>query len=48
MTIKEAIKQRHMVRKYTDNPIPADLVELLNDRKQCRSRTESETGYRQF
>ena len=29
MTIKEAIKQRHMVRKYTDNPIPADLVELL-------------------
>ena len=32
MTIKEAIKQRHMVRKYTDNPIPADLVELLNAR----------------
>ena len=32
MTIKEAIKQRHMVRKYTDKPIPADLVELLNAR----------------
>ena len=32
MTIKEAIKQRHMVRNYTDKPIPADLVELLNAR----------------
>ena len=32
MTIKEAVKQRHMVRKYTDKPIPADLAELLNAR----------------
>lgn len=32
MTIKEAIKQRHMVRKYTDKKIPAELVELLNAR----------------
>ena len=32
MTIKEAVKQRHMVRKFTDKPIPADLVELLNAR----------------
>ena len=32
MTIKEAIKQRHMVRKFTDKPIPADLAELLNAR----------------
>ena len=32
MTIKEAIKQRHMVRKYTDKKIPVDLVELLNAR----------------
>lgn len=32
MTIKEAVKQRHMVRKYTDKPIPADIVELLNAR----------------
>ena len=32
MTIKEAIKQRHMVRKYTDKPIPSNLVELLNAR----------------
>ena len=32
MTIKEAVKQRHMVRKYTDKVIPANLVELLNIR----------------
>lgn len=32
MTIKEAVSQRHMVRKYTDKPIPADLVGLLNVR----------------
>lgn len=32
MTIKEAIKQRHMVRKYTDKPIPAELANLLNSR----------------
>ena len=32
MTIKEAVKQRHMVRKFTDKPIPADLAELLNAR----------------
>ena len=25
MTIKEAIKQRHMVRKYTDKKIPAAI-----------------------
>ncbi len=32
MTIKDAMKQRHMVRKYTDKPIPVDLVEKLNAR----------------
>lgn len=32
MTIKEAIKERHMVRQYTDKAIPADLIELLNAR----------------
>lgn len=32
MTIKEAIKERHMVRKYTDRAIPTDIVELLNER----------------
>ena len=32
MTIKEAVKQRHMVRKFTDKPIPADLAELMNAR----------------
>lgn len=32
MTIKEAMKERHMVRKYIDKPIPSDLVEKLNAR----------------
>lgn len=32
MTIKEAIVQRHMVRKYIDKPIFSEVVELLNER----------------
>lgn len=32
MTIKEAMKERHMVRKYTDKPIPSELVAKLNAR----------------
>ncbi|MCD8131830.1 MAG: nitroreductase [Lachnospiraceae bacterium] len=32
MTLKEAMKQRHTVRKYKDTPLPADIVEKLNDR----------------
>ena len=32
MTIKEAIKERHMVRQYTDKTIPTDIVESLNAR----------------
>lgn len=32
MTIKEAIKERHMVRQYTDKAIPTDIIELLNAR----------------
>ena len=32
MTMKEAIKERHMVRQYTDKAIPADIVELLHAR----------------
>ncbi|MBO1362384.1 nitroreductase [Prevotella sp. A2931] len=32
MGIKEAISARHMVRKYTDRPIPADIVAKLNAR----------------
>lgn len=32
MTIKEAIKERHMVRKYTDKAIPAELMAQLNAR----------------
>ena len=33
MTIKEAMKERHMVRKYVDKKIPEDLVSKLNERK---------------
>ena len=32
MDMKQAMKERHMVRKYTDQPIPEDIVEKLNDR----------------
>lgn len=32
MTIKEAMKERHTVRKYIDRPIPSDLLEKLNTR----------------
>ena len=32
MTIKEAVRERHMVRQYTDRPIPEDVAELLNAR----------------
>lgn len=32
MTIQEAIKERHMVRQYTDQAIPADMEELLRAR----------------
>lgn len=32
MTIQEAMKERHMVRQYTDKAIPSDIVELLNER----------------
>ena len=32
MTIQEAMKERHMVRQYTDKAIPSDIVELLNTR----------------
>ena len=30
MTIKEAMKERQMVRKYVDKKIPEDLVSKLN------------------
>lgn len=32
MTIKEAVRERHMVRQYTDKPIPSDIVVLLKTR----------------
>ena len=34
MDLKEAMEQRHMVRRYTDRPIPTELVKQLNDRTE--------------
>ena len=32
MTIQEAIKERHMVRKYLEKPIPAEIAAQLQER----------------
>ena len=32
MDMKQAMKERHMVRKYTDKPIPEDIVSKLQER----------------
>ncbi len=32
MTLKEAMYERHTVRKYKDKPLPEDIIELLNKR----------------
>lgn len=32
MTMKEAMKERHTVRKYTDKAIPQEIIKLLNER----------------
>ena len=32
MDMKQAMKERHMVRKYTDKPIPEEIVAKLNER----------------
>lgn len=34
MTMKEAMGKRHMVRKYTEKPIPEELVKLLRARAE--------------
>lgn len=38
MTLEEAMKKRHMVRKYTDKPLPADVIKLLNDRVEADNK----------
>lgn len=40
MTIKEAISVRHVVRKYVDKPISAEILEKLNARI-----AENNSGY---
>ena len=32
MTLQEAIKARHSVRKYIDKEIPADIIAALQDK----------------
>lgn len=32
MTIKEAIEERHMVRRYIDKPIPTEIKKQLEER----------------
>ena len=32
MDMKQAMIERHMVRKFTDKPIPENIVAKLNDR----------------
>lgn len=32
MDMKQAMRERHMVRKYTDKPIPEELADQLNER----------------
>lgn len=39
MNIQEAMKQRHMVRKYQDKPIPSDIVSKLQKRLQQSNQT---------
>ena len=45
MTIKDAIPQRHMVRKYLSKPILAETVTLLNIRSQCEIWFKLEIGH---
>ena len=38
MTMQEAMRERHTVRKYTDRPIPQDIRELLGRRVSDNNR----------
>jgi hypothetical protein len=38
MTLEEAMRARHMVRKYTDKPLPEDIVAQLNQRIEENNR----------
>ena len=38
MTLEEAMHARHMVRKYTDKPLPGDIVAQLNQRIEENNR----------
>lgn len=38
MTIKEAMKERHMVRRYIDRKIPDDIIQKINERIACSNK----------
>ena len=41
MDMKQAMIERHMVRKFTDKPIPENIVAKLNDRvKENNGQTD--------
>ncbi len=49
MTIQEAVRLRHTVRRYSEKPIPKDIVDLLNaritrDNQEHRLALSLETG----
>lgn len=39
MTLKEAMEKRHTVRKYTDRPIPQEIVQKLTERIDRNNET---------
>ena len=46
MTIQEAIKERHMVRKYLEKPIPTEIAAQLQERLTEGSPLRSPSGGR--
>ena len=39
MTFEEAMRARHMVRRYTEKPLPEDIVAQLNQRIEENNQT---------
>ena len=38
MDLKEAMKKRHMVRKYTDKPLSDELIRKINERIEINNK----------
>ena len=39
MDLKEAMKKRHMVRKYTDKPLSDEIIAKINERIELNNKT---------